>query len=230
MIAALEERYLGLGDRVEVVDVATPVTYERYTANWRGAFAGWALTTRKMSVMMGGGMDKTVPGLDGFWMIGPWVESGGNVELSAASGRDVIVDLCRLEGKPFVTPRGAEQRSLRYLCGASALTPHRIVGHQKLADLVPPIRTRVDHAAGVHAADAKGGTDARLVQARSSVLLTTQVSQLLTVEALRGGVVPDRCVYRSTISAISCRPSALGSRPRFQSNSNTSLSIGREII
>jgi len=102
-ITALEERYPGLADSVEVADVATPVTYERYTANWRGAFAGWALTTRKMSMMMGGGMSKTLPGLDGFWMIGQWVEPGGNVELSAASGRDVIKDLCKLEGKPFST-------------------------------------------------------------------------------------------------------------------------------
>ena len=101
VIAGLETRYPGLGDRIEVVDVATPVTYERYTANWRGAFAGWALTTRKMSMMMTGGMPKTLPGLDRFYMAGQWVEPGGNVELSAASGRDVIADICRDEGVPF---------------------------------------------------------------------------------------------------------------------------------
>ena len=101
VIAALEERYPGLRQEVEVVDVATPVTYERYTANWRGAFAGWALTTRKMSMMMGTGMDKTLPGLDNFYMIGQWVEPGGNVELSAASGRDVIKDICAEQGREF---------------------------------------------------------------------------------------------------------------------------------
>jgi phytoene dehydrogenase-like protein len=94
VIAALEERYPGLHQDIEVVDIATPVTYERYTANWRGAFAGWALTTRKMSMMMGTGMEKTLTGLDSFYMIGQWVEPGGNVELSAASGRDVIKDIC----------------------------------------------------------------------------------------------------------------------------------------
>ncbi len=74
VIAALERRYPGLATQVEVVDVATPVTYERYTDNWRGAFAGWALTTRKMSMMMGRAMSKTLPGLSGFYMIGQWVE------------------------------------------------------------------------------------------------------------------------------------------------------------
>jgi len=102
VIAALDRRYPGLKAQVEVIDVATPVTYERYTANWRGAFAGWALTTHKMSMMMTGGMSKTLPGLERFYMCGQWVEPGGNVELSAASGRDVIKDICRERGQPFV--------------------------------------------------------------------------------------------------------------------------------
>jgi phytoene dehydrogenase-like protein len=101
VISVLEARYFGLRQDIEVVDVATPITYERYTANWRGAFAGWALTTRKMSMMMGTGMDKMLPGLDGFYMIGQWVEPGGNVELSAASGRDVIKDICGESGLEF---------------------------------------------------------------------------------------------------------------------------------
>jgi phytoene dehydrogenase-like protein len=102
VIAALDRRYPGLKAQVEVIDVATPVTYERYTANWRGAFAGWALTTYKMSMMMTGGMSKTLPGLEQFYMCGQWVEPGGNVELSAASGRDVIKDMCQERGQPFV--------------------------------------------------------------------------------------------------------------------------------
>ncbi len=103
VINALDRRYPGLRDSVEVVDVATPVTYERYTGNWRGAFAGWALTTRKMSLMMGIGMDKTLPGLSNFYMIGQWVEPGGNVELSCASGRDVIKDICDNLAQEFST-------------------------------------------------------------------------------------------------------------------------------
>jgi len=105
IIEILDDRYPGLRDALEVVDVATPITYERYTGNWRGAFAGWALTTRKMSMMMGIGMDKTLPGLEGLYMIGQWVEPGGNVELSCASGRDVIGDICRERERPFITKR-----------------------------------------------------------------------------------------------------------------------------
>jgi phytoene dehydrogenase-like protein len=102
ILDVLESRYPGLRQTVEVVDVATPVTHERYTGNWRGAFAGWAMTTRKMSLMMGIGMSKTLPGLEDFYMIGQWVEPAGNVELSCASGRDVIKDICHAREEAFL--------------------------------------------------------------------------------------------------------------------------------
>jgi phytoene dehydrogenase-like protein len=103
VIAALDRRFPGSAARVEEIDVATPVTYERYTANWRGSFSGWALGAHKMTMMLKMGMRKTLPGLDDFYMAGQWVEPGGNVELSAASGRDVIKDICREEDWGFRT-------------------------------------------------------------------------------------------------------------------------------
>jgi hypothetical protein len=65
------------------------------------------MTTRKMSMMVGRPMSKTLPGLDRFYMIGQWVEPGGNVELSAASGRDVIKDSCRAGDLVFRTSLSA---------------------------------------------------------------------------------------------------------------------------
>lgn len=103
VIAALDRRYPGLANQVEAVDVATPVTYERYTANWRGSIYGWAMAPRKMTLMMGQGMGKMLPGLQNFYMIGQWVEPGGNVQLAAASGRDVLETICQKAGQPFVT-------------------------------------------------------------------------------------------------------------------------------
>jgi phytoene dehydrogenase-like protein len=105
IVATLDERYPGLAAQVEAVDVATPVTYERYTLNWRGAIHGWALGMKKMNLMMGTGMSKTLPGLQNFYMIGQWVEPGGNVQLAAASGRDVAEMICRAAQQPFVTAR-----------------------------------------------------------------------------------------------------------------------------
>ena len=42
VVALLDQRFLGLAAQVEMCDVATPMTFERYTGNWRGSFMGWA--------------------------------------------------------------------------------------------------------------------------------------------------------------------------------------------
>jgi len=52
-------------------------------------------------MMMGTGIKKTLSGLEDFYRTGHWVEPGGNVELSCASGREVIKDLRKIEDRPF---------------------------------------------------------------------------------------------------------------------------------
>ncbi|MCX6047033.1 MAG: NAD(P)/FAD-dependent oxidoreductase [Chloroflexi bacterium] len=111
VIGALARRYPGLAAQVETVDVATPVTYERYTANWRGSIYGWAMTMRKMALMMGKGMAKTLPGLHNFYMIGQWVEPSGNIQLSAGAGRDALEVICGVDGRPFSTALPAGQQA-----------------------------------------------------------------------------------------------------------------------
>ncbi|MFC1718575.1 phytoene desaturase family protein [Candidatus Poribacteria bacterium] len=69
VIDQLEKRFPGIKEQVEVIDVATPVTYERYTGNWQGSYMGWANTTENAGKMM----DRTLPGLGSFYMAGQWV-------------------------------------------------------------------------------------------------------------------------------------------------------------
>jgi hypothetical protein len=102
VIVGLEQRFPGLRQDIEVVDVATPMTYERYTGNWQGSMEGWLLTTKTMG-MMGRGMPKTLPGLDRFYMAGQWVEPGGGVPTAAMSGRRVIQTICKEDGRRFET-------------------------------------------------------------------------------------------------------------------------------
>ena len=104
VIAQLEHRLPGITEQVEVVDVSTPMTVERYTGNWQGSAEGWMLTTDTMQKMvMGRGMDKTLPGLKNFFMIGQWVEPGGGVPGVANSGRNVIRMICKQDAKAFQT-------------------------------------------------------------------------------------------------------------------------------
>jgi phytoene dehydrogenase-like protein len=101
VIDHLERHYPGIIHQVEAVDVATPMTYERYTGNWQGSMEGWLPTTKTMK--MRGGMDKTLPGLESFYMVGQWVEPGGGLPPAATSARKVIGSICRQDGKAFTT-------------------------------------------------------------------------------------------------------------------------------
>lgn len=102
VIDQLEQHYPGITEQVEVVDVATPLTFERYTGNWQGSMEGWMLTTETM-MMTTKGMDKTLPGLEDFYMVGQWVEPGGGLPPAATSGRGVIETICKKENRPFTT-------------------------------------------------------------------------------------------------------------------------------
>ncbi len=90
----------GIRQDIEVIDVATPLSYERYTGNWQGSSCGWLLTKKTTRYNMFG-MPKTLPGLKNFRMAGQWVESGGSVALSAASGRNAIQSICAGDGISF---------------------------------------------------------------------------------------------------------------------------------
>ena len=99
VIDRLEARYPGIREQIEVVDVATPVTYERYTGNWQGSYMGWASTTETADKTM----SRTLPGLGGFYMAGQWVYMGGGVPGAVMSGRHLMQMICREDKRPFVT-------------------------------------------------------------------------------------------------------------------------------
>ncbi|MGD9002540.1 MAG: NAD(P)/FAD-dependent oxidoreductase [Anaerolineae bacterium] len=98
MIARLDRRYPGLADQVEMIDVATPATFERYTGNWRASYMGWLYTPEMMMAQM----DKTLPGLDNFYLVGQWA-GGSSLPMAATSGRHVTQIICHKDNKPFVT-------------------------------------------------------------------------------------------------------------------------------
>lgn len=108
VVAELEHFYPGITQQIESADVATPVTYERYTGNWCGSTCGWLLTD-DTALLMIKGMSKTLPGLRHFYMAGQWVEPGGSVPVVAMSGRNAIQLLCAEVGRPFAEPSALER-------------------------------------------------------------------------------------------------------------------------
>ncbi|MFC2068970.1 phytoene desaturase family protein [Chloroflexota bacterium] len=97
--AALEQRFPGITAQVEMRDVATPMTWVRYTGNWRGAYEGWMMTPRTFMMPI----SKTLPGLDNFYMAGQWVFLGGSMPTAVMSGNHAIQIICKKDKKKFVT-------------------------------------------------------------------------------------------------------------------------------
>jgi phytoene dehydrogenase-like protein len=97
VIRLLDRRFPGLAAQVAMSDVATPVTFRRYTGNWQGSYEGWLLTPASLMTRM----RKTLPGLSNLLLAGHWVEPGGGLPPAALSGRYAVQTLCKKEGRRF---------------------------------------------------------------------------------------------------------------------------------
>jgi phytoene dehydrogenase-like protein len=98
VIARLDQRFPGLAGQVEVIDVATPITFERYTGNWQASFEGFLPTPRTMMAAI----PKTLPGLSNLYMAGQWVQAGGGLPTGVLTGREVLIQMCKKDGVKFV--------------------------------------------------------------------------------------------------------------------------------
>lgn len=98
---AMDQRLPGFSSKVEMSDVATPLTFERYTGNWKGSYMTWILGGEFQKKHRF--VPKTVPGLDRFYMASMWTNPPGGLPGAASAGRGVIQLLCARDRKRFVT-------------------------------------------------------------------------------------------------------------------------------
>ncbi len=99
ILAQIDRVVSGVQDAVRMTDVATPLTYWTKARSWRGAYEGWMPNGESFSDHV----RKTLPGLDGFYMAGQWVEPGGGVPIAILSGRQAAQLLCIDHRRPFVS-------------------------------------------------------------------------------------------------------------------------------
>lgn len=97
IIELLDGRIQGLKTKIDMIDVATPATFERYTGNWKGSIQGW----QAENIFKSNPFRKELKGLSNFYMCGQWVEPGCGVPLAALSGRNVAQIICRKDKKRF---------------------------------------------------------------------------------------------------------------------------------
>ena len=100
VLQRLDEIFEGFASQVEMMDMATPCTTFRYAGNWKGAMMGWMPTTKQMMKTL----PRSLPGLNGFYMIGQWAQPGSGVPGCLMQGRHIVQILCHKDGRKFKLP------------------------------------------------------------------------------------------------------------------------------
>lgn len=90
VIAQISEKFPQIKDKVEVWDVATPLTYERYIHSYKGSW---------MSNLAKGGTAKGYPlksqSIDNLYFAGQRLRAPGGLPVAVESGRSAVQYLCR---------------------------------------------------------------------------------------------------------------------------------------
>jgi len=97
----LDKKYPGFSNSIEVTDVLSPMTYVRYTGNYKGTYMTWVMTPdllKRHRIIK-----KTLPGLENFWLAGMWIMAPGGVPTGAKTSRDILQLICWLDKKKFKT-------------------------------------------------------------------------------------------------------------------------------
>ena len=85
--------------KIEVTDVVTPITYERYCNAWRGSWMTWGNSGKDVPGYYPG----LLPGLDNFIIAGMWTLPPGGLPGAGASGRFAAHRLCMMNDIEFKT-------------------------------------------------------------------------------------------------------------------------------
>ena len=86
VIDILELKVEGLKEAVEVVDVATPATFYRYTNNWKGSVQGWL---PGKNIMATSPVKFELPGLKDFFYTSHWSMPGGGLPVAIKTASDL---------------------------------------------------------------------------------------------------------------------------------------------
>ena len=97
VISAMEKRFPEMKGKLELLDVATPQTYQRYCNAYRGAFMAFWPTLQGKELNHTGNID----GLDNIWLSGQWLQPPGGLPTALITGKDTIMRICKQERVEF---------------------------------------------------------------------------------------------------------------------------------
>jgi phytoene dehydrogenase-like protein len=97
VIKAMETRFPYMKDKLKLLDVASPQTYQRYCNAYRGAFMGFWPTLSGKSLTHTG----KIKGLKNLMLSGQWLQPPGGLPVALITGKDTITRLCKKEKIKF---------------------------------------------------------------------------------------------------------------------------------
>ena len=100
IIAAIEGQIPEAKGKVEVVDVATPLTYERYCGNWKGS---WMTEVNSGTIFKRKPYPAVIEGLDGLYLAGQRLMPPGGLPVALMTGRMAVQRLCKDTGTLFIS-------------------------------------------------------------------------------------------------------------------------------
>ena len=96
-----KEVFPDVADKLEILDVVTPCTYERYLNSRHGSFQGFIHTSKGKALMHNG----KIKGLKNFLLCGQWLIRSGGLPTAVMSGRFCAQRINRFYKKKFVSPQ-----------------------------------------------------------------------------------------------------------------------------
>ena len=98
----LEKRFPGFKGTIEAIEIVTPISVEHWTAAYRGCQA-WGAPKEYVKEVTNNGVSKRLPGLQNFYMVGQWAIGTIGLNTVCLTGRNLIRELCKEDGKKFQT-------------------------------------------------------------------------------------------------------------------------------
>ena len=92
-------KYFNIDENIiSLIDVATPVTFKRYTNAYRGSYMSFITTKRTKGLMRPG----LIKGLNNFVIAGQWIMPPGGLPIALFSGKHAIIRICKMDKKKFI--------------------------------------------------------------------------------------------------------------------------------
>lgn len=97
LLAIYVKRYPHLEGKIEIIDIITPMTYQRYLNGRHGSFQGFVQTAQGKTLMQKG----VIKGLDNFIISGQWLLRSGGLPPAVIMGKFAAQRICKKDKIKF---------------------------------------------------------------------------------------------------------------------------------